>query len=587
MQRTARRTRPVARLTALSALLIAAVALPACEQADPNSVEYQIQQLQEKKTKASIMKLGDMKAKEAVDPLMAAYEDGRFRSDIISALAQIGDKKAAPTMVAAIADKGEKEAARLAGTTLLEWDAGAGNTDAMIAVVGDKGMPNENRYSALQVLAKYPDAKATPVLLSVLKADPDVQPIAMAGLAAEALGKLGVDKAVGNLVRCLWLDDALGRNAVAECRLALARIGPKAVPTLIKTLERKNRVVEKRAIKYKFDKGGIVEAKAAEMLFDQPTPDAVDALIAAMTTLEEMPPSVAANPQKAQAFVMGGVQRVISTAKALAAIGDAKAVKPMLEIAESKERPLEHKLAGVQQIAFLGSTEALDGLLDILDNEVNQYDPVSQGFRVQVALAAANLVPASDSKSIKKLEKALADIDKETKAWIEDNQKKIEGTFKDKPKAKAQLEADIKGWNDQLKSFGEVSAKLEVIKACNDDIACYAGKASDEKVAVQLLAAYRLSNAKGDDVPAARDALIAGVDALLAKEKLTLDDPVVLNVMLFGLGRHGDAAKAPKIAELQAKAKARGEKEKNKVFQGALKGAAYTLDLIAGASAHR
>jgi len=587
MERTARRFGPPARLTALLAMLAALIALPACEQADPNSVEYQVQQLEEKKTKASIMKLGDMKAKEAVEPLMAAYEDGRFRGNIISALAQIGDKRAAPTMVAAIGDKGKKEAARLAGTTLLEWDAGAGNTDAMIAVVADKDMPNENRYSALQIIARYPEAKATPVLLTVLKADPDVQPIAMAGLAAEALGKLKVDKAVGQLVRCLWLDDALGRNAVAECRLALSRIGPKAVPTLIKVIERKSRVIEKRAIKYKFDKGGIVEAKAAEMLFDQPDPEAVEALITAMTTLEEMPPSVAGNPQKAQAFVMGGVQRVISTAKALAAIGDVRAVKPMLEVAGSKERPLEHKLSAVQQLAFLGRPEAVDGLLDILTNEVNQYDPVSQGFRVQAALAAANIVPASDSKAIKKIEKALADIHKETEGWKADNKKKIEGPFADKPKAKAQLEADMKGWDDQLKNFAEVEAKIAVVKECDDQIACYAKKIDDPSVAVQLLAAYRLSNAKAADAAAARDAIIAKIEGLLAKEQLTLDDPVVLNALLFGLGRHADAGSAAQVAGLQAKAKARGAKEKNKVFQGTLKGAAYTLDLIAGAAAHR
>lgn len=585
MERTARRLGTFTLAIALAASAL--VALPGCEQADPNSVEYQIQQLKEKKTKASIMKLGDMKAKEAVEPLMQAYEDGRFRGDIISALAQIGDTKAVPVMIAAIGDKGEKEAARLAGTTLLEWKAGAGHTDEMVKVVADKTMPNENRYSALQILAEYPDPKAIPVLLDVIKADPDVQPIAMAGLAAEGLGKLKVEKAVGQLVRCLWLDDALGRNAVAECRLALARIGPKAVPTLINTLERKNRLIEKRAVKYKFDKGGIVEAKAAEMLFDQPSPDAVDALITAMTTLEEMPPSVAANPQKAQGFVMGGVQRVISNAKALAAVGDAKAVKPMLEVAESKERPLEHKLTAVQQLAFLGSTEAVDGLLDILDNEVNQYDPVSQGFRVQVALSAANLVPASDKKAIARLEKELAAIEKQTAEWTEDNKKKIETTFADKPQAKAQLEADLKGWEDQLKNFGEVQAKIAVIKECDDQIDCYAKKVADEKVAVQLLAAYRLSNAKGDDVPAARDAIIGAIDGLLAKEKLTLDDPVVLNVLLFGLGRHADGASAPKVADLQAKAEARAEKEKNKVFQGALKGSAYTLDLIAGAAAHR
>lgn len=580
MERTARLFGPLA-----FGLLVTLLALPGCEQADPDSVEYQIQQLKEKKTKASIMKLGDMKAKEAVEPLMAAYDEGRFRGDIIAALAQIGDTKATPTMIAAIGDKSEKEAARLAGTTLLEWGTGEGNTDALLAVLQDPSAPNENKYSALQVLAEYPDPKAVPALLRTLKADPDIQPIAMAGLAADALGKLKVEKAVGQLVRCLWLDDALGRNAVAECRRALARIGPAAVPTLIKTIERKNRVVEKRAIKLKFDKGGIVEAKAAEVLFDQPSPDAVDALITSMTTIEEMPPSVANNPQKAQAFVMGGVQRVISSAKALAAIGDPKAVKPMLEVAGDKERPLEHKLAAVQQLAFLGSPEAVDGLLDILDTEVNQYDPVSQGFRLQAALAAANLVPASDKRAVAKLEKQIADIEKQTKAWIEDNKEKIGKV--ENPKLKEGLQADIKGWNQQLENFAEVGAKLAVIKECDDQIACYAGKVSDESVAVQLLAAYRLSNAKEGDRAAAREAQIEGIDAIIAKEKLTIDDPVVLNVLMFGLARTADAATAPKVAELQKKAKARGEKEKNKVFQGAMKGAAYTLDLIAGSAAHR
>lgn len=580
MERTVRRFGPL-----LAGLLAALCALPGCEQADPNSAEYWIQQLQEKKTKAAIMKLGDMKAKEAVDPLMAAYQEGRFRGDIVAALAQIGDPKAAPVMIAAIGDKGEKEAARLAGTTLLEWNVGEGNTDALLAVVGDASAPVENKYSALQILSKYPDPKTIPYLIQVLKADPDVQPIALAGLAAEALGKLKEPKAVGPLIRCLWLDDALGRNAVAECRLALARVGPTAVDDLIKTLERKNREVEKRAIKLKFDKGGIVEAKAAEMLFDQPSPDAIDALVAAMTGVEEMPPSISNNPQKAQAFVMGGVQKVISTAKALAAIGDAKAVKPMLEVAADKQRPLEHKLSAVQQLAFLGRPEAVDGLLDLLDDDVNQYDPVSQGFRIQVALAAANIVPASDKKAVAKLEKEIARIEKQTRDWIADNEKKIPTI--ENPQLKEGLQADIKGWNEQLKNFGEVTAKLEVIKACDDAVACYAGKAADPNIAVQLLAAYRLAHAAGDDRVAARDAIIERIDGILGAEKLTVDDPVVLNVLMFGLGRTGDAGVVAKVDALQDKAAARAAKESNKLFQGALKGAAYTLDLLAGALSHR
>lgn len=568
----------------LGVALAALIALPACEQADPNSVEYQIQQLKEKKTKESINKLGEMQAKEAVDPLMEAYDAGRFRYDIIAALARIGDPKAAPTMIKAIGDKSEKMAAQLAGTTLLEWNVGEGNTDALLAVAQDATAPNENRYAALQLLARYPDPKAAPALLNTLKADPDLQPMALAGLAAEALGKLREEKAIPALVTCLWLDDALGRNAVSECRLALNRIGPKSVPALIQALERKNRAVEARATKLKFDKGGIVEAKAADMLGDMPDPAAVEPLIAAMKSRDEMPPSIANNPQKAQVFVLSGVQKVISTAKALATIGDERAVEPMLAIARDKELALEHKLSAVQQLAFLGSAKAVEGLLDILDDAVNQYDPVSQGFRLQAALAIANLIPADDKKAVAKLEKTLAAIDKETKGWIEDNNKKI-GEVKD-ANLKAGLQQDIKGWEEQQKSYAEVTAKLAVVKECGDDMSCYAGKLADPNVAVQLLAAYRLSNAQGEGEAVARAALLDRVEAMLNKETPTTDDPVILNVLLFGIGRTGDASAVDRVAALQKLASEKSEATKNPMYKGAYKGVAYTLELLAASLAH-
>lgn len=569
----------------LGIALAALGALPACEQVDPNSVEYQIQQLKEKKTKESINKLGEMKAKEAVDPLMEAYAAGRFRYEIVSSLARIGDPRAAPILIQAIADKSEKAAAQLAGTTLLEWNVGEGNTDALLAVVADQTTPIENRYAALQILARYPDAKAAPALLNVLKTDPDLQPMALAGLAADALGKLGYEKAIAPLVTCLWLDDALQRNAVSECRLALNRIGPKAVPMLIQTLERKNRVVEARATKLKFDKGGLVEAKSADLLGDLPDPSAVDALIVALKSRDEMPPSIANNPQRAQLFVLSGVQKVISTAKALATIGDERAVEPLLAIARDKELALEHKLSAVQQLAFLGSPKAVEGLLDILDDAVNQYDPVSQGFRLQAALAIANIIPADAKKDLAKLEKTLAAIDKETREWIEDNKKKLE-EVKD-PNLRAGLKQDITGWEEQITSYAEVTAKLAVIQECGADLGCYAGKLGDANIAIQLLAAYRLSNAKGDARPAARTALLDRVEALINVEKPGRDDPVVLNVLLFAIGRTGDATTVERIAALKKLASDKAAATKNPMYQGAFKGVAYTLELLAASLSHQ
>lgn len=570
----------------LALALLAAFGLTGCEKVDPNTVEYQLQELKEKKTKTSITTLGEMKAKEAVGPLMEAYEAGRFRYDIVAALAQIGDPAGAPVMIKAIGDTSEKAAAQLAGSTLMEWNVGEGNTDAMLAVVQDPAAPNENRFAALQVLSRFPDPKTAPALVKVLKADPDLQPMALAGLAAEGLGKLKYEKAIAPLVSCMWMDDALGRNAVGECRLALNRIGPPAVPAVIQTLERKNRAVEKRATKLKFDKGGLVEAKAADLLGDLPDPAAVEPLIVALKTRDEMPPSIANNPQKAQVFVMSGVQRVISSAKALAAIGDERAVAPMIEIAANKELALEYKLAAVQQLGFLGSPKAVDGLLDLLDDDVNQYDPVSQGFRLQLALAIANIIPADAKRDLAKFEKVVEGIKKETGEWIGDNNKKLEEGIKD-ANLKQGLQRDIKSWNEQLESFKEVDAKLAVVKECAADTACYAGKLADANVAVQLLAVYRLSNAADESKGAAAKALLDRTEALLNAEKPGKDDPVVLNAIMFGIGRTGSAANVERVTALQKLASDKAETTKNQMYKGAFKGVAYTLDLLAASLGHR
>ncbi|MCA9538820.1 MAG: HEAT repeat domain-containing protein, partial [Myxococcales bacterium] len=294
---------------------LALLGATACETADPNSAAYWIEKLKGDNPKAAVRKLGEIDSPEATDALVAYYKEGRFRYDIVAALTRKGDHKAVPVLVEALQDTQEPKAAQLAASTLLEWKAGEGYTDTYVAVISNASAPNENRYGALQILAANPDPKATQPLLAILKSDPDIVPIVMIGLAAEALGKLGAEEAIPGLIRCLWLDDALGRNEVAACRLALNRVGPaKAVPKLIQTLERKNRTVEQRARKYKFDLGGIVEAKTAEMLGDMPDPSAVDPLIKALTTSDQMPPSIANDPKKAQVFVMSGVQKVISVA---------------------------------------------------------------------------------------------------------------------------------------------------------------------------------------------------------------------------------------------------------------------------------
>ena len=549
------------RLPALAVSLVClTLAVQGCEKVDPTSSQYWIGQLSTEQRRDAIRKLGDMKAADAVKPLMEAYKDDRHRQEIIAALAQIGDKAAAPTLIEALKDKDEEKAGELAAKTLLEWKVPEA-ADTAVAVIGDPGTPKEIKYGALLILAEWPKPEAIPTLLQVLTADPDIQPIVLAGLAAEALGKLKADKAVPGLVRCLWLDDNLRRNVVPQCRLAINRIGAPAIPELIKTLERKNREVEDRARKLKYDKGGLIEAKAAELLGDLGAKDAVEPLIAALKNFEAMPPSVQQNPDKAKAFVMAGVQKVISIANALAGIGDDRAVDPLLMIAADKELALEHKLSAVQQLGFLGSTKAIPGLMKQLERDPHPRDPVSNGFRVQIALNIANLLDGVDTKAVEALEKQVAAIRATLEKWKADTLAEQEKAPADEKRAYDGL---LKGYAEWGANYDEVDAKIAAVKECTDDPVCWGKKLDDPKIAVQLLAGYRLSQ-MADKADTAKLQLV---------KKIGTEDLTLRNVILFGLDRLGDASLLPQLQEAHAADEARAAKDKS------FRGAVYTLDLM-------
>lgn len=546
--------------------LVVLCALPGCKKVDPNSAEYWIGKLKGTERAAAIGKLGEMKDPAAIDALMAAYKDGHLRYQIVAALAQIGDKKAVPVLLEALQDNAEAKAARLAGNTLLEWKVGD-HPDVYVKVVSDPQSPNEARLGALQLLAEFPHISAEPSLLPILAADPDLQPIILGGLAAEALGKLKSVNAVDELVFCMWKQDARGRHAVAQCRLAINRVGKPALDAVVTTLERKNRKVEKYARKYKFDKGGLIEAKAAELLGDLADPKAIDALIAALDRTDEMPPSIQQDPQKAQRFAMASTQKTISIANALAAIGDDRAVDALLAVAGNNERILQERIAAVQQLAFLGSQKAAAGLQKLLDHEPNQYDPNAHGLMTEYALALANLLDGSDEKALGKLQKSLESIVTRFEAWKANSEKEITDAKTDREKN------SIKPWlgmyDERKKRFQKVQAKAAAIAECKSDAACWGRKLSDEDDAVQLTAAYRL--AQGDKATALPE----------LRKHVGHTDLTLRNIVLFGVGRIGDASVIPALEAAKAADEERGKTDKNYKRTGP----AY--DMLAAQLSHR
>ncbi len=546
--------------------LVVLCALPGCKKVDPNSAEYWIGKLKGTERAAAITKLGEIKDAAAIDALMTAYKDGHLRYQIVAALAQIGDKKAVPVLLEALQDNAEPKAARLAGNTLLDWEVGD-HPDVYVKVVSDPQSPNEARLGALQLLAKFPHASAEQSLLPILAADPDLQPMVLGGLAAEALGKLKSVKAVDELVFCMWKQDARGRHAVAPCRLAINRVGKPALDAVIKTMDRKNRKVEKYARKYKFDKGGLIEAKAAELLGDLADPKSVDTLIAALNRREEMPPSIQQDPRKAQQFAMASTQKTISIANALAAIGDERAVEALLAVAGDSERILQERIAATQQLAFLGSQKAVPGLLKLLEHEPNQYDPNAHGLMTEFALSLANVMDGSDEKALAKVQKALGKIVTRFDKWKAFSEKEIADAKSDKEKR------SIKPWlgmyDERKRRFQKVEAKVAAVAECKGDAACWAKKIADKDDAVRLTAAYRL--AQGDKATALPE----------LQKHVGHTDLTLRNIVLFGVARIGDASVIP---ALEAAKKADAERgKKNKKYKRT--GPAY--DMLAAQLAHR
>ena len=463
-------------------------------------------------------------------------------------------------------DHTEAKAARLAGNTLLEWDVGD-HPDVFVKVISDAQSSNEARLGALQLLAKHPHPSAEQSLLPILSADPDLQPIILGGLAAEALGKLKSTKAIDSLVFCMWRNDARGRHAVPQCRMAINRIGPASAGAVLTALARKNRDLEKYARKHKFDKGGLIEAKAAELLGDLGDAQAVEPLVEALKRVDAMPASIQQNPQKAQRFAMASTQKTISIANALAALGDDRAVEPMLAVAADTERIVQERIAAIQQLAFLGSQKAAGGLQKLLAHVPNQYDPNAHGLMTEYALSLANLLDGSDAKALRKLEKSLADIVKRFDKWKANSEKEIAEASSDKEKN------SIKPWlgmyDERRRRFVKVQAKVAALKECKTDAACWEKKLADKDEAIQLIAGYRLANGeKATALP-------------ILKKHVGHTDLTLRNVVLFGISRLGDASVIPDLEAAKKADEERGKTDKKYKRTGS----AY--DLIIAQLSHR
>jgi len=296
--------------------------------------------------------------------------------------------------------------------------------------------------------------KAT--LLKVLNTAPELQPISYIAKAAKSLGEMGEDSAIDRLVECMWLDDARGRSATSECRLALNHLDPEKVSAAaLKTFKRQNKRVEERALALNYAHTGLIEAKSSELLSDMKAKEAVPFLVMSLDHEDVNPAPFAADPVKATFFTKGQVQKTISLARSLAALGDEKGVKPLMKIIEDEQKLFEYKLAASQQLAFLGSEAPIKALVKIFNKKLEQLDVGNRDLKVQYGKSIALLITSKNREFkgfSKSVEKSLA----ETQEWI----KQTEDQIKQAQEQEKKLGDEVVKLDEELKALKAKGVKL-------------------------------------------------------------------------------------------------------------------------------
>ena len=220
---------------------------------DPQAVQPLIRLMQVTKNpyveRASIRALGDLKAKEAVDPLIAILEDKdahkTIRANAVYTLGEIGDPKVVPILVKALY---QEKAFFFAHANLALVKIGEPAVELLIQTMQGKNkditrmlegnvevLKGALEANAAQVLGDIGDPRAIEPLLkmveSVSKWDSDNKLIVMVRLIS-SLGDIGEQKAVKPMLK--YLDTEFWDVSTVVCT-ALIFVGDRSVvPELIK-----------------------------------------------------------------------------------------------------------------------------------------------------------------------------------------------------------------------------------------------------------------------------------------------------------------------------------------------------------------
>jgi HEAT repeat protein len=336
-------------------------------------------------------------ARPAVPALIDLYQDAK-RPEFLEALARYADPRTMPIMIDALDYSDDDfDRATIAAGVLGEMKA-TDAVDPLIKAV-EKPLPiksraNSTRIAAMRALVKIGDKRAVPTLMKILTTSADEQDFLLNQRAALGLAEFRDPQAIPALIQGLFMTGR-GTGIFQECRLALVRIGPPAVDPLIQLLEEKNPDIQAMAKKLSFEAPppegtpGVVPHKAAILLGDLRAKKAIPALIGRLHEKargdEHRSALIAlgyiATPAAVDAILAdvkdpkADPAERASAADALYLSGDRRAVPTLLEIARSGyvmsggEKASDLRASAAIALARIAGKETYDGFKALVDDE--------------------------------------------------------------------------------------------------------------------------------------------------------------------------------------------------------------------------
>jgi HEAT repeat protein len=316
------------------------------------------------------------KARPAVPALVELFKDTK-RPEHLEALARYHDPRTKDIMIEAL-DYSEDDFDRATIAAGVLGDMKAPEAVAPLIKAAEKELPvksraNNARIAAMRALVKIGDKRAVPTLMKILTTSADDQDFLLNQKAALGLAEFRDPQSIPALTKGLFMTGR-GTGIFQECRLALVRIGAPAIDPMIALLQEKNPEIQEMATKLKFEEPppvgtpGVVPHKAAIILGDLRAKKAVPALAARLKQKargdEHRSALIAlgyiATPQAVETILadlkdpkVDPAERA-SAADALYLSGDRRAVPTLLEVAKTG-----YVMTGGQKASDLRASSAI------------------------------------------------------------------------------------------------------------------------------------------------------------------------------------------------------------------------------------